>query len=152
MRLSVLKTQKDVSSVKKGDFVDSENASLLEKVAGRKVFVNPLRVKNFHKSEALVKSVAEGESVFAIPLSFLLQAKGAARAKLLKDLKAFFRLCYKMKAKFVFTNAFAQSKFDLKSKREAKAIGSLFTLTPLQAKKAFGMGGEEEQCLSEHKK
>ena len=97
-------------------------------------FVNPLGSKGFFRDEAVVRSVAESGRKFAIPFAPLLHSNGSARARMLRELRLFFRLCLKLKAQFVFTNALAQSKFDLKSAREAQAIGVLLGLAPRQAK------------------
>ena len=143
MKIVFLKSQKDLASVKAGDMIESESSELLRKAVSKKVLVNPLNAKNFFRDDALVRSIAESNSTFAIPLSVISNARGSSRARLLRDLKLFFRLCFRLKAKFVFTNAYAKTKFDVKGKRDVRAIGSLFALTPLQAKEAFENGGAE---------
>jgi len=137
MKIVVLKSQKDVALLKKGDIAESEKSDLLRKSTEKDVLINPLGVKAFFRDDALIRSVGEGRASFAIPLTALVSSKGASRAKLLRELKLFFRLCFRLKAKFLFTNAYAKSRFDLKGKREVQGLGSLFSLTPLQAKKAF---------------
>jgi RNase P/RNase MRP subunit p30 len=143
LKIVVLKSQKDLALLKKGDVAESEKSELLRKAAEKDVLVNPLNVKGFFRDEALIRSVGEGKGIFAIPLVAIVSSKGASRAKLLRELKNFVRLCFRLKAKFVFTNAYAKSKFDLKGKREVQGMGSLFSLTPLQAKKAFETEGRE---------
>ncbi len=132
-----LKTPKDLNKVTGGCVVESENPDLLVKASAKRVFIIPLRVKNVFREDAVVRAVAENESTFLIPLSALVEREGAGRAKLLRELRLFLKLCLKLKAKFVLSNAFAESKFSLKSAREAQAIGVLLGLTVLQARTAF---------------
>ena len=134
MERVALRSQKDLNSVKRGMLVESQNDDLLKKAAAKGVFVNPLGYDKFFRDDVLVKAVSEGESVFTIPLSVLLRSKGASRAKLLSRLRIFSRLCMKKRAKLVFTNAYAEGKFDLKGEREASALGVLLGFTQRQSK------------------
>lgn len=132
-----LKTSKDLNKVTGGCAVESEDSDLLVKASAKRVFVIPLRVKNVFREDALVRAVAESESTFLIPLSALVEREGSGRAKLFRELRLFLKLCLKLKAAFMLSNAFAESKFSLKSARETQAIGVLLGLTELQARKAF---------------
>lgn len=132
-----LKTPKDLNAIKEGSVVESENPDLLVKASAKRVSVIPLRVKNFFREDALVRAVAENESAFLIPLSALVEREGAGRAKLFRELRLFLKLCLKLKARFSLSNDFAESKFSLKSAREAQAIGVMLGLSVLQARKSF---------------
>ncbi|HIH20000.1 TPA: hypothetical protein HA244_01910 [Candidatus Micrarchaeota archaeon] len=137
MIIHQLNSTKDLNGLQSGAVVESRNPELLRKACERaKIFINPLQAGPFYRDEALVRSVGGSQSSFAMPIAVLLKAKGGSRAKLFREIRFFIRLCLKLKAKFIFTNAFAQDKFDLKSAREMQAIATLFGLTPLQAKNA----------------
>ena len=135
MKTITLNSPKDFNSLEQNSIVDSFNPELLRKAVERKkVLINPLYAKAFYRDDGLVRSIAESESSFALPVEALLHSRGSGRAKLFRELRFFTRLCRKLGAKFFFTNLSPKSKFDLKSEREIQAIATLLGLTPQQAK------------------
>lgn len=139
VQLIFLKTATDLKQAGENTIVESESEELLLKAVqktGAGLKVNPLALKNFFRNRTLVRAVAQAGASFAIPLTALLHSRASSRAKLMRELSLFFKLCTRMRAKFSFTDAHARAKFDLKGKREAIATGVLLGLTPPQAKAA----------------
>lgn len=137
MKTIFLKTAKDAERISRDCIVQCDNAGLLAGACAKAAFVNPIPARGFFKDEALVRAAADNKCVFVIPLGVIVNSDGSGRARLLRELRFFLRLCLKLKAKFFFTNELSESKFDLKNAREAQAIGVLLGLTLLQARAAF---------------
>jgi len=107
---------------------------------GGLLLVNPLLVPKFQKDDGLVRAIAEAAKsapvAFEIPVKAFLSSKFVYRAKLVAQVRAFLRLCLKLKAPFVFTSR-ASSQWDLKSPREVIAIGVFYGLSFEQASAAI---------------
>ncbi|NUN11606.1 hypothetical protein HUU53_03080 [Candidatus Micrarchaeota archaeon] len=130
-----LKSQKDLNRLQDVGVASlSGSEELLCKACLKKEFflINPLQTPGFFKSDALVRSVADNDRVFELPLRPLLHASFVYRAKALRELRLFLKKCLKLKAKFVFTSR-AESEFDLKTEREIIAILIQLGLTSQQA-------------------
>lgn len=144
----VLRSGRDVPTQREFNAVSSTNAALLVEACkrGTATIVLPLESPDYWKNDALLMAAVDKNRVFEIPLRPLLHAKYARRAKLMGQLKFFLHRCVKQHAHFVITSR-AESEYDLKSPREAIALGQLLGLTKEQAQHALSK--ECERLLEE---
>ncbi|MEW5955497.1 MAG: RNase P subunit p30 family protein [Candidatus Micrarchaeota archaeon] len=144
----VLRSGKDIPTQREFNAVSSANSALLVEACkrGTATLVMPLDSPEYWKNDALLMAAVDKNRVFEIPLRPLLHARHAQRAKLIGQPRFFLRRCVKQRAHFVITSR-AESEYDLKSPREAIALGQLLGLTKQQAQHALSK--ECERLLAE---
>jgi len=147
-RSTVLRASREIPTQHEFNVVSSTNAALLVEACkrGTATLVMPLDSPEYWKNDALLMAAVDKNRVFEIPLRPLLHSKYARRAKLMGQLKFFLRRCVKQHARFVITSR-AESEYDVKSPREAIALGQLLGLTKQQAQHALSK--ECERLLEE---
>lgn len=86
----------------------------------------------------LVRAAAESKKPFDIPLSLILERRGAERAFLMSRISIFLKLCNKHDADVVLTSG-ASSRFFMKSPGELTSLGEALGLSHDQAVKSISM-------------
>ncbi len=111
----------------------------LKRFAGA-LLLSPYSTTDFFKDDGLVRSVAHASKsapcAFELPLAPFLSTKFVYRARLVSHTRSFLKKCVKHRAPFVFTSR-AKSEWELKSPREAIAIGVFYGLSYEQAAAAL---------------
>ena len=116
--------------------VSSDNPETLKKACKRDA--DMLLFPRFVPDVGLVRAAAENRKPFEIPLSLLLERRGAERAFLISRMRVFLRLCNKYGADFIITSG-ASSRLSMKSPGELTAVGEALGLSHDQAVKSISM-------------
>jgi len=116
--------------------LSSQNPELLKKACRRDV--DMLLFERFLPDVGLVRVAAENKKPFEIPVSVLLERKGAERALLMSRISFFLKICNKYRADFILTSG-ATNKFFMKSPPELVAIGEALGLSHDQAVKSISI-------------
>jgi RNase P/RNase MRP subunit p30 len=114
----------------------SEDPELLKKACKRNV--NMLLFLRFLPHAGLVRAAAEERKPFEIPMSIILERRGAEKAFMMSRISSFLKLCNKYKADFILTSG-ASSRFSMKSPGEFTAIGEMLGLSHDQAVKSISI-------------
>lgn len=100
--------------------------------------IGMLLFPRFIPDVGLVRAAAESRRPFEIPVSLLLERRGAERAFLMSKISMFLKLCNKYRADFVLTSG-ASGKLFMKSPSELIAVGEALGLSHDQAVKSISM-------------
>jgi len=80
----------------------------------------------------VITSVVKRSKRFIIPLSDILEKKGADRAIIIYKIRKFIKFCIAYKAKFIITS-FAKSLYNVRTPREIESISLLLDILPQKA-------------------
>jgi RNase P/RNase MRP subunit p30 len=116
--------------------VSSDDPETLKKACKKNI--DMLLFTRFVPDVGLVRAAAESKKPFDIPLSLILERRGAERAFLMSKMSIFLKLCNKYGADAVLTSG-ASGKFSMKSPGELISIGEALGLSHDQAVKSISM-------------
>jgi len=116
--------------------LSSQNPELLKKACRKDV--DMLLFGRFLPDVGLVRAAAENRKPFEVPVSVLLERRGAERALLMSRISFFLKICNKYEADFVLSSG-AVNKFLMKSPQELIAIGEVLGLSHDQAAKSISI-------------
>lgn len=141
-----LRGQKDIPRAASGGItiVEGANTELLRQACRREgvSLVNPFKIQQYYKDDGLIRAVAENGKAFEVPLSEIVRTTYVYRARFLSQARAFLQRCVKRRAGFVLTSR-AREEWDLKSPREAIALGVALGLSREQAGYSISARAEE---------
>jgi RNase P/RNase MRP subunit p30 len=116
--------------------LSSDNPDILKNACKRGADI--LLFGKFLPDVGLIRAAAENKKPFEIPVSFLLERKGADRAFMMSKMSFFLKICNKYGADFVLTSG-ARNRFSMKSPAELVAIGEVLGLSHDQAVKSISI-------------
>jgi RNase P/RNase MRP subunit p30 len=128
----------DIRFKKEGKIIliSSDDAELLKKACKRDV--DMLFFPRFMPDVGLLRAASENRKPFEIPVSLLLERRGADRAFLISKMSTFLRLCNKYGADFILTSG-ASGRISMKTPGELTAVGEVLGLSHDQAVKSISM-------------
>ena len=124
------------STNEKKILVSSDDPEILKKACRSEVSM--LLFGRFLPDTGLVRAAAENKKPFEIPLSFILEKKGADRAFVMSKIGFFMKLCNKYRADFILTSG-AKDKLSMKSPADIIAIGEVLGLSHDQVVKSISI-------------